>query len=52
MTTNVQGRSQVLRAAIVAALAAAAMSQAPVRKAQAAPDACPAVNGVMTWLAI
>jgi hypothetical protein len=48
MTTNVQGRSQVLRAAIVAALATAAMSQAPVRTAQAAPDPCPVVNGVMT----
>ena len=48
MTTNVQGRSHVLRAAIVAALATAAMSQAPVRKAQAAPDPCPTVNGVIT----
>ena len=36
MTTNVQGRSQILRAAIVAALATAALSQMPVRKAQAA----------------
>ena len=48
MTTNVQGRSQVLRAAILAALATAAMSQVPVRKAHAAPDACPTVNGVVT----
>ena len=48
MTTNVQGRSQVLRAAIVTALAAGAMSQAPVRKAQAAPDPCSTVNGVVT----
>jgi hypothetical protein len=36
MTTNVQGRSQILRAAIVTALATAALSQMPVRKAQAA----------------
>ena len=48
MTTNVQGRSQILRAAVVAVLATAALSQAPVRKAQASPDPCPTVNGVIT----
>jgi hypothetical protein len=36
MTTNVQGRSQILRAAIVTVLATAALSQMPVRKAHAA----------------
>ena len=46
MTTNVQGRSQILRAAIVAALASAALSQMPVRKAQAA--CTDTVNGVIT----
>ncbi|HKQ16263.1 MAG TPA: hypothetical protein VJT80_22780, partial [Steroidobacteraceae bacterium] len=46
MSTNVQGRSHILRAAIVAALAAAALSQVPVRKAQAA--CTDTINGVIT----
>ena len=46
MTTNVQGRSQILRAAIVTALATAALSQMPVRKAQAA--CTDTVGGVIT----
>jgi hypothetical protein len=46
MTTNVQGRSQILRAAIVTVLATAALSQMPVRKAQAA--CSDTVNGVIT----
>ena len=46
MTTNVQGRSQILRAAIVTALATAALSQMPVRKAQAA--CTDTINGVIT----
>ena len=46
MTTNVQGRSQILRAAIVSALAAAALSQMPVREAQA--DCSDTVSGVIT----
>src|SRR5687767_2670925 len=46
MTTNVQGRSQILRAAILTALASAALSQVPVRKAQA--DCSDTVSGVIT----
>src|SRR5688500_13065852 len=46
MTTNVQGRSQILRAAIVTALAAAALSQVPMRAAQA--DCSDTVSGVIT----
>jgi len=46
MTTNVQGRSQTLRAAIVAVLATAALSQVPMRKAQAA--CSDTINGVIT----
>src|SRR5688500_13697109 len=46
MTTNVQGRSQILRAAIVTALAAAALSQVPMREAQA--DCSDTVGGVIT----